>query len=73
MEIKSDVGFPLPAYLFCQVAGKEGRSRLLKINNNIGFHEGEIVGLAAGLQLKVEKSKGCNVDEDGETLKLSFL
>ena len=43
------------------------------INNNIGFHEGEIVGLAAGLQLKVEKSKGCNVDEDGETLKLSFL
>ncbi len=43
------------------------------INNNIGFYDGENVGLAAGLQLKVEKSKGCNVDEDGETLKLSFL
>ena len=43
------------------------------INNNIGFHDGEVVGLTAGIQLRVEKSKGFNVDEDGETLKLFIL
>lgn len=40
------------------------------IGNDIGFHDGETVGLIAGLQIQVEKSKGYNVDEEGETLKL---
>lgn len=40
------------------------------INNDVTFHDGETVGLAPGLTLKVEKSKGKNVDIDGETLKL---
>lgn len=42
------------------------------INNNIGFHDGEKVGFVAGIQIEVEKSKGFNVDEDGETLKLKI-
>ena len=43
------------------------------INNDIGFHDGETVGLTASVHLKVEKSKGYNVDVDGETLKLSVI
>ena len=40
------------------------------ISNDISFHDGETVGLAAGLQVRIKKSKGYNVDEDGETLKI---
>ena len=43
------------------------------INNDIGFHDGETVGLTVSVQIKVEKSKGYNVDEDGETLKISVI
>lgn len=40
------------------------------INNNITFHDGETVGLAAGMKFQIEKSKGVNVDTEGETLKI---
>jgi hypothetical protein len=43
------------------------------INNDIGFHDGETVGLTVSVQIKVEKTKGYNVDEDGETLKISVI
>lgn len=43
------------------------------INNDIGFHDGETVGLTASVQLNVVKSKGCNVNPDGETLKITFV
>lgn len=43
------------------------------ISNDIGFHDGESVGLTASVQLKIEKSKGYNVNEDGETLKLNIM
>ena len=42
------------------------------INQNVSFHDGEEVGLSAGLKAKIVKSKGFNVDMDGETLKISF-
>lgn len=43
------------------------------IKNNVGFHDGETVALTASVQLLVEKSKGFNVDEDGETLKINLV
>ena len=42
------------------------------INQNVSFHDGEEVGLTAGVKAKIEKSKGFNVDMEGETLKISF-
>lgn len=42
------------------------------ISNDITFRDGETVGLAADLQLKIEKSKGFNTNTEGETLKISF-
>lgn len=43
------------------------------INNNIAFHDKETVALSASTQLRIEKSKGCNVNESGETLKICLL
>lgn len=40
------------------------------INNDIAFRDGQIVGLTAGVNIEIKKSKGFNVDEKGETLKL---
>lgn len=43
------------------------------ISNDVGFHDGETVALSASEQIMLEKSKGYNVDEEGETLKITFL
>lgn len=40
------------------------------INNDISFNDGQTFGLTPGVNVEVKKSKGFNVDEDGETLKL---
>lgn len=42
------------------------------LNNDISFHDGETVGLAANVQLQVTRSKGINVEEEGETLKITM-
>lgn len=42
------------------------------INQDISFHDGEEVGLTAGVKAKIVKSKGVNVDMEGETLKITI-
>ncbi len=42
------------------------------INNDISFRDGQSVGVSVGVTIEVNKSKGYNVDMDGETLKLTI-
>lgn len=41
------------------------------INNDVAFRDGETMSLTTSMQLKIKKSKGINVDPDGETMKLT--
>ena len=39
------------------------------INNGMSFRDGETAALTAGLTVQIEKSPGCNVAQEGETIK----
>lgn len=60
MELQNLQGFMLLLVEYC-------------LKNDISFHDEETVALSASMHLKVKKSKGYNVDEDAETLKLQML